>query len=140
MNLHLVFVYGSLKRGQRHHGELAGARFVGQARAVGARLVHYVDGYPALVQTGTEAASRALASDDENVPNEVPGELYEVDGALLGRLDDFEDCPVLYRRALIEVVLVDDAGVAATVVAHAYVIEAGLGAAYPPIEGGWSHG
>jgi gamma-glutamylaminecyclotransferase len=75
-------VYGSLKRGAEHHRELSSARFVGEARTTsGYRLVRY-GAYPAMT-AGDHA---------------VVGELYEVDSALLERLDDFEGCPTLYRR------------------------------------------
>ena len=79
---HLLFVYGSLKRGAEHHSELSSARFVGEACTTSAyRLVHY-GAYPAMTD-----GARA-----------VVGELYEVDEELLARLDAFEGCPTLYRR------------------------------------------
>ena len=70
----LLFVYGSLKRGQANHRELRGARFVAESRTVAAFALSEVSGYPALVPGG-----RAIS-----------GELYELDRALLGDLDEFE--------------------------------------------------
>jgi len=138
MNSHLIFVYGSLKRGQRHHVELTGARYVGPACAPGARLVEYVEGYPALVPAGDTDAG---APEGESAA--VTGELYEVDGVQLGRLDAFEDCPTLYQRETIQVTVLGASGArvstsGARVGAYAYVIEARTSALYRTIGGTWS--
>jgi gamma-glutamylaminecyclotransferase len=83
MSDRLLFVYGSLKRGFRHHSELGSARFLGAVRtAMGYGLVRFGQ-YPALVQASGKRVS---------------GELYSVDAVLLARLDEFEGCPDLYRR------------------------------------------
>ena|GEM_PF-957515 len=110
----LIFVYGSLKRGARHHGQLAGAEFVGSSRsAPGYRLVRYSEGYPALVRASGEDGA-------------VRGELYRVDAEQLGRLDAFEECPTLYQRELIEL---EDGSSAA-----AYVIFAEQARGLPSLE------
>ena len=70
----LLFVYGSLKRGRRHHAELGGARFVGVARTAPEYRLLDLGEYPALA-----AGCRA-----------IEGELYEVTEALLVELDRFE--------------------------------------------------
>ena len=70
----LLFVYGSLKRGRRHHAELGGACFVGVARTAPEYRLLDLGEYPALA-----AGGRALE-----------GELYEVTHALLVELDRFE--------------------------------------------------
>jgi gamma-glutamylcyclotransferase (GGCT)/AIG2-like uncharacterized protein YtfP len=81
-----LFVYGSLKRGFRHHSVLSGAELEGEAStAAGYRLVRY-GAYPALV-TGGE--------------RRVLGELYRVELDDLPRLDAFEGVPELYRRELV---------------------------------------
>ena len=81
----LVFVYGSLKRGFRHHRELAGGRYLGSNSTLACHRLVLFDGYPALV-TGE---------------GRVSGELYEVDSDLLARLDRFEGCPTLYQREVL---------------------------------------
>lgn len=73
----LLFVYGSLKREGRHHGELGGARFVAEARTAPGYGLVPLGPYVALV----EAPGRTAA---------VSGELFEVDEALLPALDEFE--------------------------------------------------
>ena len=84
MGTHSIFVYGSLKRGHRHHRELRGARFVGERETAPAyRLLDFGD-YP------------ALARGDRS----IMGELFEVDDELLSHLDEFEGAD--YRRALVE--------------------------------------
>lgn len=83
---HRLFVYGSLKRGFRHHGQLEGARPCGPATTErGYRLV-LAGGYPALVRGGRAS---------------VRGELYLVTDDQLARLDAFEEVPHLYQRQLL---------------------------------------
>lgn len=70
-----LFVYGSLKRGFRHHDELRGATFQGETETeVGYHLV-LLGEYPALIEGGADT---------------VRGERYAVNEALLARLDEFE--------------------------------------------------
>lgn len=70
----LLFVYGSLKRGRRHHAELGGARFVRVARTLREYRLLDLGAYPALT-----SGSRS-----------IEGELFEVTEALLVELDRFE--------------------------------------------------
>lgn len=80
-----LFVYGSLKRGARHHAELEGCRFL--------REVCTARGF-AVVQQGErqrEGESEYLAL--VRVPeaaSTVRGELFEVAEAFLPALDEFE--------------------------------------------------
>src|SRR4051812_17504678 len=82
---HLIFVYGSLKRGGRNAHELAGQKFVGPARSV--------PGYR-LFDLGESPGMVAYPADT----NGVEGEIWAVDDARLARLDRFEGTPHLYRR------------------------------------------
>ena len=79
----LVFVYGTLMRGECHHDSMERAVFLREAQT----LPHYelvlIDYYPALVSDGSQA---------------VRGELYEVDDATLRDLDELEEVPTLYQR------------------------------------------
>src|SRR5690606_17187013 len=71
---HLLFVYGTLRRGFHHHGQLRGARFLGVVRTrPGYALVDFGP-YPGLVE-----GARAIV-----------GELYAVPSALVPALDAFE--------------------------------------------------
>jgi gamma-glutamylcyclotransferase (GGCT)/AIG2-like uncharacterized protein YtfP len=69
-----LFVYGSLKRGQAHHRELHGARFIGPVSTAQAFALREIAGYPALVP-----GARAIA-----------GELYDFSAQGLSQLDEFE--------------------------------------------------
>ena len=80
----LLFVYGSLKRGQANHAQLGWALFVGVARTAPCFALRMIDGYPALVP-----GQRA-----------VLGELYRIATLDLVRLDEFEGDG--YRREAIE--------------------------------------
>ena len=79
----ILFVYGSLMRGQPAHGLVAAAPFLGPART--APCFHLVDlgPYPGLVDGGTMA---------------VEGELYAIPPRLLPHIDAFEGHPRHYRR------------------------------------------
>lgn len=81
---HLIFIYGTLRKGGRAHGMMRDAEF----KAVGSingRLVH-VDQYPGLI-----------LCDDRR----VLGEVYLVNDDLLADLDRYEGClesPAHYLR------------------------------------------
>lgn len=77
----LLFVYGSLKRGQRAHHLLQGLPWLGQAWLPGACL-HDLGPFPmAVLGEGS-----------------IQGELYGVSEADLTALDRFEGAPRLYQR------------------------------------------
>jgi gamma-glutamylcyclotransferase (GGCT)/AIG2-like uncharacterized protein YtfP len=76
-----LFVYGSLRRGERHHDELCDAVFLDVVTTVAGYRVARLGPYPALVP-GTAS---------------VVGELYEVPSGSLAALDAFEGSD--YRRA-----------------------------------------
>jgi gamma-glutamylcyclotransferase (GGCT)/AIG2-like uncharacterized protein YtfP len=85
---HYLFVYGTLKRGQRHHDLLSGQRFLGEATTEPCFRLHDCGPYPCLV----EVPDNGIA---------VRGEVYLVDAATLDRLDVLEDVPHLYERRTI---------------------------------------
>ena len=74
---HLVFVYGTLKRGGSNHHFLAGQRFLGRARTAPGFTLYSLGEYPGLVER----------ADDRDG---VAGELWEVDSSALRRLDQLE--------------------------------------------------
>jgi gamma-glutamylaminecyclotransferase len=78
----MVFVYGTLRCGGSNHFRMAGAEFVAAATVRG--RLYQIEWYPGLVL-------------DESA-GEVLGEVYQVSGFLLERLDDFEGGE--YRRVL----------------------------------------
>ena len=79
----LVFVYGTLMRGGENHESLNGAAFLGAARTPPRFTLVDLGEYPALVREGQDSVS---------------GELYDVDAALLARLDSLEEHPTVYVR------------------------------------------
>ena len=82
----LLFVYGTLKRGCRHHRHLADQTFVGAARTAPGYCLVDLGGYPGIV---------ASAANHEG----VAGEVWSVNPAALPRLDAFEGVPKgLYCR------------------------------------------
>jgi gamma-glutamylaminecyclotransferase len=80
---HLLFVYGSLRRGERHHDLLAGARFLGSHRTEPRYIMFDLGAYPGVVSGGTTAIS---------------GDVFVIDEVTLERLDAFEGCPDEYVR------------------------------------------
>ena len=72
-----LFVYGTLKRGGANHGQLLGARFISEARTEPFYRLFMIEDYPGLVEVHEDGRC-------------VEGELWEVDPALVDRLDAFE--------------------------------------------------
>ncbi len=83
----LLFVYGSLMRGQHNHAQLRGALWVGPALTAPSYSLVSLGPYPALRSEGSAS---------------VPGELYALDATLLPGLDCFEGHPDWYLRRRIE--------------------------------------
>jgi gamma-glutamylaminecyclotransferase len=79
----LVFVYGSLLRGESNHRVLGGARLV--ARAITAPRYTLIDlgAFPAILDHGTTS---------------IRGEVYRCDAETLVRLDRLEGHPRFYER------------------------------------------
>jgi gamma-glutamylaminecyclotransferase len=86
----ILFVYGTLKRGERNHHLIADQLFIREATTAPRYRVFDLGPYPGLVR---EAAS-GLA---------VRGELWAVSDCCLAELDDFEGVPGLFVREQIEV-------------------------------------
>lgn len=83
---HLVFVYGTLLRGEVNHRLLQDAEWVGEHRTEPRFSLVRLGAYPGLIAGGRTA---------------VRGELYRVDQAGLRALDVLEDYPRLYDRRLL---------------------------------------
>lgn len=81
----LLFVYGSLRRGGRHHGKLAGAVCLAACRTAPRYRLLKLHGYAALSPGGDKA---------------IAGELYPVADRLLTELDRFEGED--YERGFVE--------------------------------------
>jgi gamma-glutamylcyclotransferase (GGCT)/AIG2-like uncharacterized protein YtfP len=90
---HLIFVYGTLRKGQGNHRYfLNRSKFLGMAKTK-KRYVLYGHGIPILSRTGAVS--------------QVTGEVYSIDTATLERLDELEGHPDMYKREQAEVVLQD---------------------------------
>jgi gamma-glutamylcyclotransferase (GGCT)/AIG2-like uncharacterized protein YtfP len=93
MNKHLVFVYGSLRRGSAGAMSIRFPRstFIAEAKVSGS--LYDLGAYPGLLLN------------ESNSP--VTGEVYEVDDELLNELDEFE-ASSNYRRKQVEISLGGD--------------------------------
>ncbi|MCS7022929.1 MAG: gamma-glutamylcyclotransferase [Gemmataceae bacterium] len=83
----LLFVYGSLRRGQENHALLADQRFVADAVTQRRYCLARCGDYLALVPV-----------QDEQLAIAVPGEVWDVTPARLATLDAFEEVPDVYVR------------------------------------------
>lgn len=81
--MHRVFVYGTLKRGQRNAHFMRNARFLGDHSTDALYSMYEFDDYPAVCQHGRHA---------------IEGEVYEVSKAQFAALDDLEWYPHYYQR------------------------------------------
>lgn len=79
----LLFVYGTLMRGEPNHGRLAGARFLGEAVTCPVFTMISLGGFPAILEGGTTA---------------IVGELYDVTPRILQGCDRLEGHPSFYER------------------------------------------
>ena len=86
MNKHLVFVYGTLRRGDERSMSVRfpNSKFVAEAKVSGS--LYDLGAYPGLV------------SNDSN--SLVIGEVYEVDDELLNQLDEFEATSNYVRKQI----------------------------------------
>jgi gamma-glutamylaminecyclotransferase len=89
---HLVFVYGTLRKGQCNHFFLDRSKFLGNAKTK-KRYALYGNWVPFLSQAASVS--------------QVIGEVYSVDNATLSRLDELESHPDAYKREQAELILED---------------------------------
>ena len=80
-----VFVYGTLKRGQRSHHILRGQEFLGEAQTQLRYRLYICGWHPALV----EDSSNGVA---------VRGEVWQVSEEVLQKLDEYEEVPDYFSR------------------------------------------
>ena len=80
---HRVFVYGTLKRGQRNDHYLHAAEFIGHFTTTSVYSMYVFDDYPAVCLQGRHA---------------IFGEVYHVSDEQFGLLDELEWYPDFYQR------------------------------------------
>ena len=85
----LLFVYGTLKRGQASHDLLQGQEYLGEALTAPHYRLYDAGRFPVLV--AARAAGRSIR-----------GEVWRVDDACLRVLDAWEDVPRLYVRRRVD--------------------------------------
>ena len=113
----LVFVYGTLLRGERNHSLLFGSRFVGDGHTPADFELVDLGDFPAMIP-----------SDEDAEGCSIYGEIYAVDHAILEILDEIEDHPRFYRRTPVEL---DDGSLV-----DVYLLTAHQAAFYPRITTG----
>lgn len=91
----LLFVYGTLKRGQTNHRLIRNQKFVRKAGTLPKYRLYDLGPYPALVRDLENGLS-------------VRGEIWDVAPDAFGELDKLEDVPAQYVREPIEVLGIDD--------------------------------
>lgn len=84
----VIFVYGTLKRGQCSHAKMAGQQFLGTAVTMPLYRLYGLGWHPGLVKD----TEHGLA---------VEGELWSVDERTLAELDEYEGVPDWYEREYI---------------------------------------
>lgn len=83
----LVFVYGTLMRGECRHEALAGQTFVGRATTQPHYRLYNCGSYPALVEVAAGSGNR------------IEGEVWRISAGCLARLDEIEGVAEgLYER------------------------------------------
>lgn len=92
----LVFVYGTLRRGESNHHWLSNAEFVGTGVTADRMILVNLGAYPAVVRDSHHASSAF-----------IQGEVYRVTSTTFARLDILEDYPKLYGREIVPITLDD---------------------------------
>jgi gamma-glutamylaminecyclotransferase len=82
-----LFVYGTLKRGLRNHGLLAGQQFLSEACTLPHYRLYDCGPYPGMVP-------------DQRKGRAVRGEIWRIEDAAFVRLDEFEDVRLFVRREI----------------------------------------
>ncbi|CAH0541608.1 gamma-glutamylcyclotransferase family protein [Vibrio marisflavi] len=84
---HLVFVYGTLRKGEYNHHYISRAEFIGVFTTLANYSMYDLGEYPAILTKGGTA---------------IIGEVYAVSEQELKLLDKLESVPLEYRREKIE--------------------------------------
>ena len=79
-----VFVYGTLRKGGENHHFLVDSKYLGEEEISGFKMFNIHGFYPAAVPSIQNST--------------IKGEVYEIDGYTLQKLDHLEGCPHLYKR------------------------------------------
>lgn len=88
MGSHVVFCYGTLKRGRGNHGLLANAEFLGEAITKPEFTMYNLGWFPGVRKVGNTA---------------IHGEIYRVNEQEFAALDRLEGYPSLYVREQIDI-------------------------------------
>lgn len=86
MNKHLVFVYGTLRRGGANHYMLSDSNFLGRYTTEPLYTMFRLGQFPAVVARGN---------------NTISGEIYRVSDEVFGLLDELNCYPSVFSRQLI---------------------------------------
>lgn len=86
MNKHLVFVYGTLRRGGDNHYMLADSNFLGRYTTEPRYTMFRLGQFPAVVARGDTA---------------IHGEIYRVSDEVFALLDELECYPSVFSRQII---------------------------------------
>ncbi|ELT95426.1 hypothetical protein CAPTEDRAFT_160818 [Capitella teleta] len=95
----LIFIYGTLKKGQPNHPHLCETGH-GNIKFIGKAFTEQI--FPLIVATKWNLPFLLHKSGHGKI---VRGEVYEADSAMVSWLDEFEGHPEVYERDLISVVL-----------------------------------
>lgn len=90
MELHTIFVYGTLMRGFHNHYLIANCEFLGPGRTKEKYCLRIDNGLPFVLR--------------HTALSQIHGELYKVDDLTLQRLDILEKHPLWYERRQTEIV------------------------------------
>ena len=102
MSNHLIFVYGSLKRGFHNHSWLDNVAYCGDGMTKDSNLIMSDAGaYPIVYSRDLHNVDGA--DDWAGYYGHVSGELYIVDSATLANLDRLEGHPTFYRRRKVDI-------------------------------------
>lgn len=88
----LIFIYGTLKKGESNHSHMKGSKYIGNAKSVKKYIMHPYrnSDFPCLF--------------NESGKYNIEGELYKVSDEKMVQLDYFEGVPNLFDKEKIDVI------------------------------------
>ena len=90
MNRTVIFVYGTLKRGQINNALLSGQQFLGPAKTMPLYRLYHLDWHPGMVVDKAKGIA-------------IKGELWSVDDNALEKLDILEGVPIHFTRDFVAI-------------------------------------
>lgn len=99
-----LFVYGTLKKGNRRNSVLSKANFIGEGYLGAEFTLKQTDAFPGIIQpsTGFPVLLRKKTSDNNDLFS-IKGEIFETDMITIRTVDQIENLGIMYSKEIVPV-------------------------------------